>query len=196
MTLLCSIPNLTVVKLEVSHSRRRSIVGSEAAAKKVKVSLSGSALADLCSSKTLEELYLNRLDLNLDDFTSLASAIKSAPALRVLALPHCNFDDVACIRMAEAIGASATLEKIDLSCNKLTDEGCVTLASALKGNGSVKYLRLWGNVKISNGGFDAVREMLEQNCVLERIPLMAPFDRETRIDPKNVERKQSQANAA
>lgn len=71
----------------------------------------------------------------------------------------------------------------------------VTLASGLKGNNSVTFLRLWGNVKISNAGFDAVREMLEQNCVLERVPLMAPTFG-PKINADTVERKQTQAYAA
>jgi len=173
---LATVPNLEVVKLEVSASRRRSIVGNEAAARKVQVHLSGKALAELCKSPTLQELHLNRLNLHFDDFAALAVSLKTAPSLKKLSLPHCNLDDTACITIAEAIGQSPALEKIDFSCNKLTDEGCVTLASALKGNQTVTFLRLWGNVKISNAGFDAVREMLEQNCVLERVPLMSPID--------------------
>lgn len=71
----------------------------------------------------------------------------------------------------------------------------VTLASGLKGNNSVTFLRLWGNVKISNAGFDTVREMLEQNCVLERVPLMAPSFG-PKINADTIERKQKQAYAA
>jgi hypothetical protein len=71
----------------------------------------------------------------------------------------------------------------------------VTLASGLKGNNSVTFLRLWGNVKISNAGFDTVREMLEQNCVLERVPLMAPT-LGPKINADAVERKHAQAYAA
>jgi hypothetical protein len=72
----------------------------------------------------------------------------------------------------------------------------VTLASGLEGNASVTFLRLWGNAKISNEGFDAVREMLEQNCVLERVPLMAPAGFGPKIDADKVERKHAQAHAA
>jgi len=193
---LATIPNLSVVKLEVTHSRRRSLVGSEAAAKKVSVSLKGEALASLCRKDNLTELYLNRLNLSLDDYGAIGEAIKTAPNLKVLALPHCNLDDQACIAFSEAIGQSKTIEKIDLSCNRLTDEGCITLASGLKGNESVKFLRLWGNVKISNAGFDTVREMLEQSCNLERVPLMTPGKFENRIDADKVVMKQSQAHAA
>lgn len=190
---LATIPNLKVVKLEVSHARRRSVVGSEAAARKVTVNLSGKALAGLLRCPTLEELYLNRLNLSLMDYKAISEAIKTAPTLKVFALPHCNLDDQACIGLAVAIGESKSLKKLDFSCNKLTDEGCVTLASALKGNSSVSFLRLWGNVKVSNTGFDAIREMLEQNCVLERVPLMAPLGYEQRIEPKQ---NRSQAHAA
>lgn len=194
---LSTLPQLAVVKLEVTHARRRSVVGSEAAAEKVSVSISGKALAVLCQAPCLEELYLNRLNLSHADFQALAQSIHAAPKLRMLALPHCNLDDEACIALAVAIGQSKTLQKIDMSCNKLTDEGCVTLASGLKGNASVTFLRLWGNVKISNAGFDAVREMLEQNnCVLERVPLMSPgIGYEPRINTDTVERK-PQAHAA
>jgi len=193
---LATIPNLQIVKIEVTHSRRRSLVGSEAAAAKVSVSLRGEALANLCRCPTLEELYLNRLNLNLEDYAAFAASIKDAPVLKLLALPHCNLDDTACIALSEAIGQSKTLVKIDLSCNRLTDEGCVTLASGLEGNESVKFLRLWGNVKISNNGFDTVHEMLEKNCVLERVPLMTPKAFENRIDIDKVKQKKAQANAA
>ncbi|GKY90702.1 hypothetical protein MPSEU_000043600 [Mayamaea pseudoterrestris] len=173
IAVLGTIPNLQSVKLEVSNRRRASVVGPTRAAQKVQVTLSGAGLAKLLSeSKSIQKLHLNRLNLDSTDFGVLAEAIKTAPCLREFALPHCNLDDGGCVKIAEAIGQNKTLEKIDLSCNKLTDEGCVTLASALEGNKSVKFLRLWGNVKISNNGFDSIREMLEQNCVLERVPLM------------------------
>jgi hypothetical protein len=60
------------------------------------------------------------------------------------------------------------------------------IASALKGNNSVKMLRLWGNVKISNAGFDASVDMLKVNCVLERVPLMVPLEYGNKIDAKLV----------
>lgn len=102
-----------------------------------------------------------------------------------------QWDDVFLFRV---LTFTCNLFQIDLSCNKLTDEGCVTLASALKGNNSVTFLRLWGNVKISNAGFDTVKEMLEQNCQLERIPLMAPLGYENRIS--NPSQKNAKAHAA
>jgi Ran GTPase-activating protein (RanGAP) involved in mRNA processing and transport len=181
---LATIPSLESVKLEVSNRRRASVVGSERAAKKVQVTLSGAGLAQLIGgSKSIQKLHLNRLNLNTSDFSVLAEAIKIAPCLREFSLPHCNLDDDGCVKIAEAIGLNKTLEKIDLSCNKLTDEGCVTLASALEGNTNVKFLRLWGNVKISNNGFDSIRDMLEQNCVLERSPDMGGASAYGSIDP-------------
>jgi Ran GTPase-activating protein (RanGAP) involved in mRNA processing and transport len=184
VSVLATIPNLENVRLEVSNRRRASVVGSERAAKKVQVTLSGAGLAKLIGdSKSIQTLYLNRLNLNTGDFSVLAEAIKTAPCLREFSLPHCNLDDDGCVKIAEAISLNPTLEKIDLSCNKLTDEGCITLASALEGNHSVKFLRLWGNVKISNNGFDSIREMLEYNCVLERVPLMATNISYDKLDP-------------
>ena len=184
VAVLGTIPNLESVKLEVSNRRRASVVGPTRAAQAVQVTLSGAGLAKLLGeSKSIQKLHLNRLNLNTSDFSVLAEAIKTAPCLREFALPHCNLDDDGCVKIAEAIGLNKTLEKIDLSCNKLTDEGCVTLASALEGNQNVKFLRLWGNVKISNNGFDSIRDMLEQNCVLERVPLMGGTGGYGAIDP-------------
>jgi Ran GTPase-activating protein (RanGAP) involved in mRNA processing and transport len=121
---LSTIPNLQTVKLEVSHSRRSSIVGSEAAAREVCVSISGKALANLTrTAPKLRELVLNRLNLSHADFEALAEAIGVAPQLQVLGMPRCHIDDQAVFALAYAIGQSKTLQKIDMSCNKITDEG-------------------------------------------------------------------------
>lgn len=188
---LATIPNLKAVKLEVTHSRRRSIVGSEAAKKTVKVILNGSALASLVNTPSLTDLTLNRLNLKLDDYEALAEAIKTAPALKTLALPHCNLNDEGADHLARAIGANNTLEKLDLSCNSLSDEGCIVIATALKENSSIKMLRLWGNIKISNAGFDALVDMLQSNCTLERVPLMAPLEYKNKIDDRLVQNRAS-----
>ena len=170
---LATIPNLQTVKLEVTHSRRRSVVGSVAAAKKVKVSLSGNALAVLCGSPTLASLYLNRLNLDLDDYEALAKSIENSN-LKHLAIPHCNLTDESADHLAIAIGRNESLETLDLTCNNITDEGCVVIATALKDNTSLKLLRLWGNVKMSEAGLDTVCDMLDHHCSLERVPLMRP----------------------
>lgn len=192
---LATIPNLQQVKLEVTHSRRRSIVGSEAAKRTVKVTLNGAALAVLMQSPTLRELTLNRLSLKLDDYEALAEAIEKSPGIKNLALPHCCVNDDAADHIARAIGANNTLEKLDLSCNQLTDEGCIVIATALKENTSIKMLRLWGNVKISNAGFDALVDMLQSNCTLERVPLMAPLDYKNKIDAR-LSKNRSATNQA
>ena len=171
---LSTMPNLERVKLEVTYQKRGSLVGHEKAKEKVRVEVSGPALATLCRSASLGELHLCRLTLNLNDLEALADAIQTAPSLHRIALPHCLLNDYNISGIARAIGHSTSLENVDLSCNHITDEGCIAIATALKGNTSVKLLRLWGNVKISNAGFDALAEMLEANCVLERVPLMGP----------------------
>lgn len=192
---LSTMPNLEKVKLEVTYQKRGSLVGHERAKEKVKVEVSGPALATLCRSGSLRELHLCRLTLNLNDLEALADAIQTAPSLKRIALPHCLLNDYNVSGIARAIGHSTSLETVDLSCNHITDEGCIAIATALKGNTSVKLLRLWGNVKISNAGFNALAEMLESNCVLERVPLMAPNDYRNRIDTK-VQQKTATNQAA
>jgi hypothetical protein len=173
---LLTLPKLQFVKLEVTHSRRTSLVGLANADKQVQVSLSGSSIAILCTSCTLKNLHLGRLQLKLDDITTLAQAIESAPALTHLSLPKCGITDESCSILASAIGKSKTLEKVDLSCNKITDKGCIAFTAALQGNKTIKFLRLWGNSKISDAGFDALADiMVSNNCVLERVPLMTPY---------------------
>jgi Ran GTPase-activating protein (RanGAP) involved in mRNA processing and transport len=172
---LSTLPKLQFVKLEVTHSRRTSLVGLENAAKQVQVTLSGSSLAMLCTSSTLKNLHLSRLHLELDDVTALAQAIESAPALTYLSLAKCGITDETCSILASAIGKNKTLEKVDLSCNNISDQGCISFATALKGNQTIKFVRLWGNIKISTAGFDALADMVSNSCVLERVPLMTPY---------------------
>ena len=180
---LACLPTLEVVKLEVTSSRRRSLCGSEAAMLRPSVQLSGLSLAALVKSKALRELQLNRMQLKLRDYEMLAAALNESPALTSLSIPNCELTDDACSSLAVAIAnVNCRLKEIDFSCNKLSDEGCILIASALKGNTSVNMLRLWGNIKISNSGFLALVEMLEVNCHLERVPLMAPIEFGTKID--------------
>jgi Ran GTPase-activating protein (RanGAP) involved in mRNA processing and transport len=193
---LATVPNLEQVKLEVTYAKRSSLVGSVEAANQVKVSLSGPALATLVGSHSLRELHLSRLSLKAADFKELAEAIKTTPNLQSLYLPHCNIDDEGCVYLALAIGSNHTLETVDLSCNKLSDEGCISIATALKGNSCVKCLRLWGNIKISNAGFDALADMLEHNCVLERVPLMAPLEYQDRFQGAVKKNRKAATNQA
>ena len=193
---LAGLPKLEKVKLEVTYQKRGSLVGSEAAKQKVKVELTGKALASLVSSKTVSDLSISRLALKTDDIKALAEAIPTSPALKSLALSHCNLHDDACSAIAVAVHDSDKMESLDLSCNNISDEGCIAIATALTGNKSVKFLRLWGNVKISNSGFDALAEMLDHNTVLERIPLMAPGDYKNRIDAKLVQNRSATNQAA
>lgn len=182
---LAQVPTLQVVKLDVAHQRRRSIVGSEAAAIKPDSNIGSQALASLVrNALLLEELHLNRMTLQCNSFQDLALAIQEAPKLHTLGLTSCGLTDADCNQLATALAANCNLETLDLSCNKLSDEGCTLLASALTDNRHVKLLRLWGNMKISNAGFDALVDMLEHNCVLERLPLMAPSEYSTKIEAK------------
>ena len=192
---LSGVPKLEKVKLEVTYQKRGSLVGSVAAAQKVKVDLGGEALAKLISSPTLTDLIISRLTLKTDDVKALAAAIPGSPALKSLALSHCSLDDEACSALAVAVHDSSKVESLDLSCNSISDEGCIAIATALTGNQSVKFLRLWGNIKISQNGFDALADMLDNNTVLERIPLMAPGEYKNRIDAKLVQNR-TMANQA
>lgn len=193
---LGELPALTGVKLEATHAKRSSLVGSVAAEKQVKVSVGGQSLSRLMNSKTLEEIQLSRIVLSNEDFEMIASAIETSPALKGIYLPHCQINDDVCSRLAVAFGKSSKLEEVDLSCNKITDEGCIAIATILKQHSSVKYLRLWGNIKISNAGFDALVDMMESNCVLERVPLMMPLDTKARIDARLVQNRSATNQAA
>ena len=182
---LSNVKTLEQVKLEAAHKRRRSIVGSEAASIKPDSTVHGDALAHLVAQTSrLSELYLNRLTLDVHDLRALSNAVATASSLHTLSLTNVGLTDEVCNELANAIAANTNLVTIDLSCNKLTDEGCTLLASALVNNNHVKLLRLWGNVKISNTGFDALVDMLEHNCVLERLPLMTPREYSTKIEAK------------
>jgi Ran GTPase-activating protein (RanGAP) involved in mRNA processing and transport len=184
------------VRLEVTYAKRSSLVGSVEAANQVKVSLSGKTLATLVGSHSLQQMHLSRLSLTSDDFKDFAAALATSPSLKSLYLPHCNINDTSGEYIAVALTQNNVLETVDLSCNKLSDEGCISIATALKGNSSVKCLRLWGNVKISNAGFDALADMLEHNCVLERVPLMAPIEYQDRMKGATAKNRKAATNQA
>lgn len=178
---LSTLPKLEMVKLEVTHSRRSSLVGVAMAVKPVQVVLSGNALAHIFKSKSLQVMHLGRLVLQTNDYSVLADAIQSAPALKSLSLSKCGLDDSSCAIITKAIGKNKTLERVDLSCNSISDEGCKWIASGLQDNHTIKFLRLWGNSQITSAGFDTISNMLGSG-VLERVPLMTPF----KMDPSFV----------
>ncbi len=78
--------------------------------------------------------------------------------------------------MARAISKNKTLRKVDVCCSSISDQGCIECATALKGKQTIKFIRLWGNTKISNDGFDALADMMSNSMVLERVPLMTPYN--------------------
>ena len=182
-------PQLQRFKLEVCYSKRGSLVGADAALAqkgKVTVQVGHEALAQLVQADKMTHVHLSRLP-GLD-YASLSEAVASAPSLQSLALPHCHVNDEAvCQHLAVALSRAPALESVDLSCNDVTDEGCLALATALKSKESaasskIKFLRLWGNVKISNHGYDAMDELLaSSDCTLERVPLMATTGAKNRI---------------
>jgi hypothetical protein len=73
------------------------------------------------------------------------------------------------------------LERLDLSSNLISDDGCVALADGMKANSSLVFVRLWGNKGIGVGGFSALASMLEQNTTLERLETPLEGDSSVRV---------------
>lgn len=148
------IPTLDIVKLSCKTSEAH---------------FSGDSLGPLSESHTLSELHLSRFDLTQNHVDLLAAAIEKTDHLKVLNLVRVGINDDMAVRLGGAIGINKTLERIDLSSNKIRDDGCVAIADGLKANGSVKFVRLWGNKGIGATGFKALADMLDQNTTLERL---------------------------
>jgi hypothetical protein len=135
---------------------------------------SGDSLRPICESPTLSELHLSRFALTYGVVDLLAAAVMRTGHLKVLNLVRVGIDNDMAARLGGAIGMNKTLERIDLSSNAITDDGCVAIADGLKVNGSVQFVRLWGNKGIRAAGFKALADMLDQNTTLERLEV--PMD--------------------
>jgi hypothetical protein len=151
---LGGIPSLDIVKLSCKSSDAH---------------FSGESLGPLSESPTLSSLHLSRFDLTQSHVDLIATAVEKTCHLKELCLIRVGIDNDMAVRLGAAIGINKTLERLDLSSNKIADDGCIAIADGLKANATLQFVRLWGNKGIGATGFQALSDMLDQNTTLGRL---------------------------
>ena len=118
----------------------------------------------------LEELLLSRNRIAALGAAALANALmrRRGNALRLLGLHGNKLRDTAAASLAEALGAPAargnrSLETLDLSANKLGEEGALRLGDAIVTNPTLTSLDLRGNRRVDDGVITAIEGLLAHN---------------------------------
>ena len=118
----------------------------------------------------LEELLLSRNRIAAAGAAALANALmrRRGNALRLLGLHGNKLRDAAAVSLAEALGAPAvqgnrSLETLDLSANKLGEEGALRLGDAIVTNPTLTSLDLRGNRRVEEGVIRAIDGLLAHN---------------------------------
>eukprot|EP00316_Scyphosphaera_apsteinii_P005613 CAMPEP_0119310832 /NCGR_PEP_ID=MMETSP1333-20130426/20455_1 /TAXON_ID=418940 /ORGANISM="Scyphosphaera apsteinii, Strain RCC1455" /LENGTH=258 /DNA_ID=CAMNT_0007315085 /DNA_START=65 /DNA_END=838 /DNA_ORIENTATION=- len=82
-----------------------------------------------------------------------------------------EFTDVEAIIIAEFLKMNASIKRLDLARNQISDDGASALAQALYHNQTLEYLNLEGNVVAEKGGA-ALSRAVQTNCTLQYLNLM------------------------
>eukprot|EP01006_Ploeotia_vitrea_P025629 TRINITY_DN58534_c0_g1_i1.p1 TRINITY_DN58534_c0_g1~~TRINITY_DN58534_c0_g1_i1.p1 ORF type:complete len:330 (-),score=148.08 TRINITY_DN58534_c0_g1_i1:80-1069(-) len=101
---------------------------------------------------------------------SLVEALQKNTCVTSLSVVHCGLDDALATQLAEVVRSTQTLVEVDLSRNKIGNEGASALAKALAENESVRTLDL-GTNKIGDVGATAIAHALAKNETLWRLHL-------------------------
>ena len=161
---------------EAAIVRTRDVVGRHARA-----SASGSRLLKLSLEQALPRLRANdsglvglslNQDIDIDSARALSSALVAGTVLQHLDVfgglyPMCP---PACCAMCDGVGASLSLQKLDLLGNKILDLGATALGAALGKSRSLTSVNL-SYCSIGEPGGEALGEGLRQSRPLKNINL-------------------------
>jgi Ran GTPase-activating protein (RanGAP) involved in mRNA processing and transport len=149
-------------------------------------------LADaLKGNNTVNELYLCRNQIGDEGATAIVESLKGSNTLTFLNLNYnrisvpgrellksswgnkwglCVDHQMPSETLEEFLATPANFDNVSLSNKNLTDEDCVKLAEALKGNNTVKSLSLHSN-QIGDQGLASLAEALKDNDTLKELYL-------------------------
>ena len=111
----------------------------------------------LCGDDGIRE-YVNELKEVLQMNTTLTS------------LKLCNINNNAAVNITKAIQMNTTLHTLDMSTNKISDDGVIAISDYLKRNSSLEKLNLSKN-RITNKGAKMIAEALQLNTTLKQLDL-------------------------
>jgi Ran GTPase-activating protein (RanGAP) involved in mRNA processing and transport len=115
----------------------------------------------MLSTGSLSQSLLN------DVMTHLSSALKVNYGLKVLNLSKLGLTDFIMVNMlSPAIYENKNLETLNLSCNRITRDGGVSLGVALAYHPSINFLKL-SCCAIQDQGAHAIAKLLETNTKLK-----------------------------
>lgn len=114
----------------------------------------------LKSNHILKDLLLSHIIIGEYGIIHIANIIKNN-TLRHLDLSHCLFDINGALEISKALETCNSLDALDLSHNKIRDEGCIYIANALIKNVGINelYLNLKNN-EIGDKGAIALSNVL------------------------------------
>merc|ERR1719203_1041371 len=98
----------------------------------------------------------------------LHEAMKTNTNVKSLSMQLCGIDNACARYIADIIAETETLEKVDLSNNRIQSEGGKYLASALEKNTSISELNLL-TIKLGNEALTKFLEMFDHNITLMKI---------------------------
>ncbi|KAJ8722490.1 hypothetical protein PYW07_003670 [Mythimna separata] len=113
--------------------------------------------------------YTTITDICLDDCplkqANCEELLQNTTFLKNLSLCRCNINDAVCKRMAATLHylkpAENSLETLNLSSNRIGDEGAKYFAEALRSNRHLRYLNLAGNLITDEGASQIFNILIE-----------------------------------
>ena len=119
----------------------------------------------ICTSKELQVLRLCGNDFGAG-IKDLADAIGDSRELREVTLSECGIKSAQGIFFATTITNTRRLERLDLSKNRLADEGISAITDPLRHNKTLIYLNIGSNMITDVGGL-ALARVLRDNKTLQ-----------------------------
>lgn len=118
-------------------------------------------------------IILHSVDLSENDVSYLEQLVKENSPLRILIINKCKLGDKSRSYIMEVIENSCFLSEVEITnCDNFGDTGAGQIAVALRGNKSLKQLKLAGN-EISEKGAQQLAEALIYNEFLKKLSLQS-----------------------
>lgn len=141
--------------------------------------------AERLKENLIDNLTLTHLDLRSNNITrdgakQLAILLKANTPLEVLNLAHNRIEDDGAVALAEAIASYNTnLASLVICSNNIASEGLCAVAKAMRSNGSLHAVYIWGN-KLEEPACKAFQDLLNGP-----VPRLDPND--TDVEPYVVD---------